>query len=77
MVTSQDELFAAIAAGADTFVSGELSHHPMTDAPDMKINLVEAGHFYTEEPVCEVLCQMLADLGIEAIHYTSNKIKVI
>ena len=75
--SGKDELFAAIAAGADTFVSGELSHHPMTDAPDMKINLVEAGHFYTEEPVCEVICQMLADLGIEAIHYTSNKIKVI
>lgn len=75
--SGKDELPAAIAAGADTFVSGELSHHPMTDAPDMKINLVEAGHFYTEEPVCKVLCQMLTELGIEAIHHNSNKIKVI
>ena len=75
--SGKDELYAAIAAGADTFVSGELSHHPMTDAPDMNINLIEAGHFYTEEPVCKVLCQILTELGIEAIHYNSNKTKVI
>ena len=75
--SGKDEIAAASAAGADTFVSGEIGHHPMTDAPDMEINLIEAGHFYTEQPVCDFLCKELRSLGIEATKYNSNKILVI
>ena len=75
--SGDDEIGAAIAADADTYVSGELGHHPMTDAPDMGINLIEAGHFYTEEPVCEVLSEKLSSLGIEAVRFNSNRTMVI
>ena len=75
--SGDDEIGASIAAGADTYVSGELGHHPMTDAPDMGINLIEAGHFYTEEPVCEVLAEKLSSLGIEAVRFNSNRTMVI
>ena len=75
--SGKDELYAAIVAGADTFLSGELGHHSLTDAPDLGINLIEAGHFYTEDHVCAVLCGMIREYGIEADYYNSNNILVI
>ena len=75
--SGKDELFAAIAAGADTFVSGELGHHTLTDAADMGINLIEAGHFYTEDHIMSMLSDVLSSLGIEVNYYNSNKISVI
>ena len=75
--SGKDELFAAIAAGADTFVSGELGHHTLTDAWGFGINLIEAGHFYTENHVCHVLCDMLRELGVEADYFNSNNIQTI
>lgn len=57
-----DDIGAAINAGADTFVSGRLGYHNMVDAPEMGINLIEAGHFYTEAPVCEALAAMVKEI---------------
>ena len=77
--SGKDELQAACEAGADTYVSGELGHHPMTDAPDMGINLIEAGHFYTERTVLPVLQAMLAeaDPTIESEVLSDCRIQVI
>ena len=75
--SGKDELFSAIAAGADTFVSGELGHHTLTDAQGLGINLIEAGHFYTEDHVCHVLCEMLCELGVKADYFNSNNIQTI
>ena len=49
----RDFIRSAIAAGADTLVSGRLGYHQMEDAPEMGINLIEAGHFFTEHPVLD------------------------
>ena len=57
--SGSDDVLAAKAAGADTYLSGELKHNFLTDAPDLCINLVAAGHFYTEDPVCQTLCQWI------------------
>ncbi len=57
--SGSDDVFAAKAAGADTYLTGELKHNYLTDAPDLGINLLAAGHFATEHPVCEVLREML------------------
>lgn len=46
-----------LAAGCDTFVTADLKYHQFLDARD--INLVDAGHFPTEDPVCEVLIQYI------------------
>ena len=72
-----DDLSAAIAAGADTYVSGTLSYHDMADAPDNDINLIEAGHFHTEDPVCDVLAELVwsADESIETVYFNSYRAK--
>lgn len=74
-----DDIEAARAAGADTYVSGRLGYHAMTDAPEGNMNLIEAGHFYTEYPVCEALESLVkkADATIECIRFFSNKIRLI
>lgn len=41
-----------LAVGADTFVTGELSHALRAEALALGLNLVEAGHFHTEAPIC-------------------------
>lgn len=46
-----------LAAGCDTFVTADLKYHQFLDARD--INLVDAGHFPTEDPVCAVLIQYI------------------
>lgn len=74
-----DDIGDAIAHGADAYISGRLGYHSMTDAPDMGLTLIEAGHFYTEDPVCAVLKKMIrdADESIACDIYFSNKIKFI
>lgn len=74
-----DLIGAAIAAGADTFVSGRLGYHPMTDAPEMGINLIEAGHYFTERPVLSALSSFVkeADETIEILFAESNVIRAI
>lgn len=77
----KDFVGAACAYGADTFVSGRLDYHPMTDTRDSArpINLIEAGHFYTEYPVCKVLADMIfaIDSAIRCDIFNSNVIKAI
>ena len=51
----KDEVSAAKAAGADAYLTGELGHHFLTDASDFGLALFEAGHHYTEFPVCKAL----------------------
>ncbi|WP_300415705.1 Nif3-like dinuclear metal center hexameric protein [uncultured Oscillibacter sp.] len=43
---------AAIYAGCDTFVTADLSYHQFVDAKAKGINLIDAGHFPTEDLVC-------------------------
>lgn len=50
-----DDIAAAVAAGADVYVTGELRYHQLCDAPYGAINLVMAGHYHTEAPVLETL----------------------
>lgn len=56
----EDEIAAAVAAGADTFVTGEIDYHKLCDAPYGDINLVAAGHYFTEFPVCTYLADLAA-----------------
>lgn len=47
----KDGLKAALASGADTYLSGSLGYHVMEDAPELGINLMECGHYHTEQAV--------------------------
>lgn len=77
--SGSDDVEAAKAAGADTYVSGELKYHQLTDAPEEGINLITAGHFHTEFPVCEILKKLLAEIdpSIETEIYENYKIQTI
>lgn len=77
--SGDDFIIAAKAAGADTFVSGRLGYHEMTDAADIGMNLIEAGHFYTEDPVCDRLVELIneADDTIECVYIKSCRIRSI
>ena len=70
--SGSDCIEAALQAGADTYVTGEAAHHHMVGAPEQGFNLIAAGHFYTEHPVCTALQDMLhriaPDLDIEVFN---------
>ncbi len=61
----KDNFADAVACGADTYLTGSMSYNTMVDAAFMGINVIEAGHFHTEHPVCTVLAQTLSELGVE------------
>ena len=56
------EFFACAAAhGCDTFVTSDVKYNQFIDAKDLGLNLIDAGHFPTEDPVCEAIIQYLAN----------------
>ena len=57
-----EEVKAAIAAGADTYVSGRLSYNTMEEASEMGINLIEAGHYFTEAPVTNFFADLVGSI---------------
>ena len=65
---------AARAAGADTYLSGRIGYHAMTDAPETGINLIEAGHYYTEAHITGFFAEMLTDLipDVQVEEFGSN-----
>ena len=49
----------AAAAGCDTFVTADTRYNQFWDAKALGINLIDAGHFHTENPVCSVLADKI------------------
>lgn len=49
----------AVAVGCDTFVTSDLTYHQFLDAKGKGINLIDAGHFPTEDPVCSAVVSYL------------------
>lgn len=45
--------------GCDTFVTADVKYHQFADAAELGLNLIDAGHFETENPVCTYLVQKL------------------
>ena len=50
---------AALLAGCDAFICGEVSHDRMLFAANYGLTLIEAGHFHTEDIFCEDLVDRL------------------
>ncbi len=77
--SGKEEIAAAMAAGADTLVSGRIGYHEMQEASEMGINLIEGGHYFTEYPVTSFfageLSKISPDLPIAVTD--SYKIKLI
>ena len=50
----------AAAAGCDTFVTADIKYNQFWDARDLGLNLIDAGHFATENPIAAVLAEKIA-----------------
>ena len=53
------ELELAVKAGCDTFVTADVKYNQFFTAKAMGLNMIDAGHFHTENPVCKVLAEKL------------------
>ncbi len=68
----KDFIRAALAAGADAFLTGEASYNAAIDAAEYGIAVIEAGHYHTEYPVCARLAALVRDIAkAEAVIYTA------
>lgn len=54
-------LMDAVSMGCDTFITGDVKHNVFIDAKELGINLIDAGHFPTENVVIPVLRNYLLD----------------
>ena len=50
-----------LAAGCDTLVTADLKYNHFEEAKYCGLNLLDAGHFETENPVCAVLARILRE----------------
>ena len=55
-----DGLYDTILAGCDTFVTSDVKYNGFWDAKEQGLNLIDAGHFHTENPVIAVLAKKIA-----------------
>ncbi len=67
----KDYLPAALASEADTYLSGNLGYHTLEDAPELGINLIEAGHYYTEQAVLGFFEELLSFIDPTVVCHTA------
>ena len=53
-------MYEVVAAGCDTFVTSDIKYNGFWDAKELGLNLIDAGHFHTENPVIPVLAAKIA-----------------
>ena len=56
-----EEWPAVLRAGCDTFVTSDVKYNDFWDARDAGLNIIDAGHFYTENPVCGYIRSIVAN----------------
>lgn len=72
-------MLEALDAGCDTFVTADIKYNQFWDAHDLGLNLIDAGHFHTENPVVAVLAEKLqaafpeTEVKISEKHYDCMK----
>lgn len=61
---SGSSLISKVYGKADVFISADFTYHTVLDS---KIPLIDAGHFYTENPVLKHLKEILSEFGLETL----------
>ena len=56
-----DEMGDALAAGCDTFVTADAKYNQFRTAYELGLNLIDAGHFHTENPAMPRLAGKLSE----------------
>ncbi|MDA3812908.1 MAG: Nif3-like dinuclear metal center hexameric protein [Candidatus Cloacimonetes bacterium] len=67
---SGTSVISKVYGRADVFVSADFTYHTVLDS---RIPLIDAGHFYTENPVLENLREMLSDFKVEIIELKAEE----
>lgn len=55
-----DMISAAYNSGADVYLTADLGHHDAQKAAELGLNLIDAGHFETENIICGFLYDLLS-----------------
>ncbi len=58
---------AAKAAGADTLITGDCKYSAFMNAAEMELNLIDLGHFETEQIILPVMAELLEKTGLEVV----------
>lgn len=66
------EWLQAVEAGCDTFVTADVKYNQFWDAQQAGLTLIDAGHFYTENPIVSVLAEKLQSVFPEIQVITSK-----
>lgn len=70
-----DEVQTAFERGCDTYVTADVKYHQFLLAEELGINLIDADHFCTENPIVPVLGRMIKDnfpgleVAISKVHH--------
>lgn len=77
--SGEDDIPAAIRAGADTMVTGEAGYHEMLDAAAMGFDVMTAGHFFTEQSTLAQLKELLTaiDPAVQTDIYNTNRMTTV
>ena len=72
----KDFVAAALSSGADTYLSGRIGYNVMVEAPEMGINLLEAGHYFTETHITAFFAELTNEIlpSAETEEFASNVI---
>ncbi len=68
-----DSLEDAYNKDCDTYVTADIKYHQFLRAQELGINLIDADHFCTENPVIQVLCNKLAEHFVDVEFIISQK----
>lgn len=67
------DIYTAYRSGADIYVTADLNHHHAQTAKEINLNVVDAGHFETENIICDFMENFLYEnfSGIEVMKSTA------
>ena len=68
-----DAIEDAAAKGCDTYVTADLKYHQFLRAEELGLNLIDADHFSTENPVIPVLADKLSQRFPEVSFFVSKR----
>ncbi len=75
----KDFVKAVKAAGADSYITGQLSYNIMEEASEIGLNMFEAGHFFTEDFIVGYLTLLILKeyTQVQTAYFGSNLVKAI
>jgi dinuclear metal center YbgI/SA1388 family protein len=67
----ESRIAAAVAAGCDVLISGDISHHRVVEANDRGVSIVDVGHAASERPGMRRLEALVAEICPDGIRVVS------